>query len=176
MVVPSKEFLADLSRILRRHGPEPWLELADAIADPVAREKTLRLLNELAAIAGGKHEPATRAKRKERRSDYDRAIELIEHLRGREPAKADRLREFLEDYGARRILGTRRDVVAFLETLGVTPPQKQARDKLVRLVVTTLSSLPIQQFDESLAKARSVGKSSYSELFDAITRPRRALS
>ena len=101
--------------------------------------------------------------------------ELIEQMRDQEPSKADRLRKFLEDYNARRILSNRRDVTAFLETLGVTPPQRHTRDRLVRLVVSALASLPMHQLEDLLGRAESLGKSSYSELFDAITRPRRPL-
>ena len=171
----SKEFLADLSRILRRHGPEPWLQLVDALADPRAREKILHLLNELVTIAGRKHEPVIPRERRERRSDSDLATELIEKLRDQEPSKADRLRKFLEDYNARRILSNRRDVTAFLETLGVTPPQRHTRDRLVRLVVSALASLPMHKLEDLLSRAESLGKRSYSDLFDAITRPRSPL-
>jgi hypothetical protein len=169
----SNEFLADLSRILRRYGPEPWHQLADAFADPRAREKVLHLLNELITIADRKHEPAIPRERRELRSNSDLAAELIEQLRVQEPSKADRLRKFLEDYNARRILSNRRDVTTFLETLGVTPPQRHTRDRLVRLVVSALAGLPMHQLEDLLGRAESLGKRSYSELFNAITRSRR---
>lgn len=169
MAVPSDEFLADLSRILRRHGPEPWLHLADAVADPRAREKLLHLLNELVTIAGRRKESAIR---RERRSPSGLATELIERLRHQDPPKADRLRKFLEDYNSRRILTNRRDVTAFLETLGITPPQSHTRDRLVQVVITALAGLPMDQLGDLLGRAEAVGKRSYSELFDAITRPR----
>jgi len=169
----SKEFLVDLSRILRRHGSEPWHQLADALADPKARKKILHLLNELGTVAGRKHEPAIPREPREHRSNSNLATELIEQVRDQDPSKADRLRKFLEDYNARRILSNRRDVTAFLEKLGVTPPQSYTRDKLVRLVIGALADMPIDQLEDILGRAESREKSSYSELFDAITRPRR---
>ena len=169
----SKEFLVDLSRILRRHGSEPWHQLADALADPKAREKILHMLNELGTVAGRKHEPAKPKEPREHRPNNEFATELIEQMRDQEPSKADRLRKFLEDYSARRILSNRRDVTAFLEKLGVTPPQRYTRDKLVRLVIGALADMSIDQLEDLLGRAESRGKSSYSELFDAITRPRR---
>jgi len=169
----SKEFLVDLSRILRRHGSEPWHQLTDALADRKAREKVLHLLSELSTVAGKKHKPAKPKEPRGHRSNSDLASELIEQIRGQEPSKADRLRKFLEDYDARRILSNRRDATAFLEKLGVTPPQRHTRDKLVRLVIGALAGLSIDQLEDLLGRVESRGKSSYSELFDAITRPRR---
>lgn len=171
----SKEFLVDLSRILRRHGSEPWHQLADVFADPKARKKILHLLNELGTVAGRKHEPAIPRELREHRSNSDLALELIKQIRDQEPPKADRLCKFLEDYKARRILSNRRDVIAFLEKLGVTPPQRYTRDRLVRLVIGALADLPIDQLEDLLSRAESLGKSSYSELFDAITRPHKPL-
>ncbi len=95
----SKEFLVDLSRILRRHGSEPWHQLADALADLKARKKILHMLNELGTVASRKHEPAKPKEPREHRPNNEFATELIEQMRDQYGRGQIDLREEMQKQG-----------------------------------------------------------------------------
>lgn len=167
----SREFLADLLRLLRRHGSDPWRQLAVALDDPSEREKILRLFGELANISAEVRPATPRTKLSAGKAlSIDRVLEQID---AQSPAMASQLRQFVQDYRTRTILTKRSDVVLFLDQLGITPPSKESRDRLLRIVLKALIDLPANQLEQALKQAKDIGKASYAELFGAITRPRK---
>lgn len=167
----SREFLTDLLRVLRRHGSEPWRQLAVALNDPIEREKILRLFGELANVSGKVTSATPRMKPRQRKAPSIQSV--LEQIDAQTPARANQLRQFIQDYQARTILTERSDVVLFLDRLGITLRSKESRERLLRVVVKAMIDLPADQLERALKQAREIGKGSYAELFRAITQPRK---
>lgn len=167
----SREFMTDLLRVLRRHGSDPWRQLAIALNNPIEREKIVRLFEELANISAKVTSPTPRTK-----PSAGKAVpinSILEQIDARTPARANQLRKFIQDYQAQTILTKRSDVILFLHRLGLTPRSKESRDRLLRTVMKALIDLPADQLEGALKQAREIGKGSYAELFQAITHPKK---
>ena len=134
------ELLTDIARLLKKHGPEPFEQLAQKFKEGWLVEDLLSILDTSAragrrsrARLGEKQSPAKRK---------DGITELFQHVEKDEPAKANILKRLHHSLVGKTILPTLKDIRHFAEDNGLQPVKATSRDKAILPLLRDLASVP----------------------------------
>lgn len=134
------ELLTDIARLLKKHGPEPFEQLAQKFKEGCLVEDLLSILDTSArtgrlsrARLGEKRPPAKRK---------DGITELFQHVEKDEPEKAIILKQLYHSLVGKMILPTLRDIRHFVEDNGLQPVKATSRDKAILPLLRDLASVP----------------------------------
>lgn len=152
---PSRAFFRDLVGLLRRHGPEPFADLAAALTDPEQREEVVRALRVLATTAeeARRYQRPRATQRSRRKNDLERGRSLLDALRQSDPQKAELLARFYGELRSRVVLPSRTDVLEFCSSLRLEIPSYAQRNKLVLPLLRHLAELPREELQSALDAA-----------------------
>ena len=134
------ELLTDIARLLKKHGPEPFEQLAQKFKEGRLVEDLLSILDTSArtgrrsrARLGEKRSPATRK---------DGITELFQRLEKGDPEKAKVLRQLYHSLIGKTLLPTLRDIRYFADDNGLQPVKATSRDKAILPLLRDLASVP----------------------------------
>jgi hypothetical protein len=133
------DLLADIAKLLRRHGPEAFEALAKSLSSPEWAARLVAILNASAKVArdvgtNGGHQ----AHRRELRSS------LVE-LETNDPARSATLLKVYDALMSKSILPMLRDVHSFALEQGFPPLKASTRPKAVEELLRAMMSIPYEQ-------------------------------
>lgn len=172
----NKKFLKDLVELLRRHGPKPFLDLAEALTNPRWREELIRGLSELAKIAeeAQPHQESSIKQLARKQSEVERAHSLLESLRQSDNEKADLLSQLYDGLNSRILLPSKADVLEYCSFLHFPVSSQSQRNKLLLPVLRYLAGVPLQEVRFALERAVTASEDSgenYRRLANTIMKP-----
>jgi hypothetical protein len=149
------ELLADLARLIRKHGPTTFSDLAALLRDPEKVHELTSILD-VGALAGRN---ATIRKRKSTRQRYESAsgslLHLISETKRADPAKGDLLLKFYEDLSAKRVLPSLRDLRDFAGENHLIGSSADARQKAIGPLIRDMRRLPTEQLRQILGRVET---------------------
>jgi hypothetical protein len=143
------ELLADIAKLLKKHGADSFDGLARRLADPNFAARLATVLSTTARVSRAEAAAGTRAPRsKQPRRDFRSTLEDLERI---EPDKAALLLELHDGLRAKRYLPTIRQIRDFAADIGVQPPSATTRDKAIVPLVKALIPLSVETLRNKLA-------------------------
>ena len=169
-----KAFLMDLAELLRRHGPNPFLLLANRLNDPGTREEIIRAVTDLANIAAQIQQRPSRSSRKPSRDYHAQIRSLIDSLQSSDPESADVISQLYDKISLQEMLPSRNDVLSFCQELGLDVPSGAPKARMLHTALRHLAKVSMNDLREALQLAhnrtRDQGQG-YQRFVDAILRP-----
>lgn len=142
------ELLIDIAKLLRKHGPDAFDDLANKISTP---EFSAQLATVLTAAASSGRSLKSEGKRgshgKGTRRDLTAQLAALAET---EPDKAAMLREFYDGLMAKYLLPTLREVRAFASDNGLPVPTATARPQVAASLLLSLVPLPLTEVQAKL--------------------------
>jgi hypothetical protein len=180
MISPEElDLLADLARILRKHGPEAFTRLAADLSDPefvAEMEKVLAGIVRASSVA--KNHQTSSAGSPIRGTVLRRRLERLADSDARKGALLLRL---LEDMNRKSVLPTAHDVKLFAADIGLPAIRATARRDAMKELFDGLEDVPTDILERRLQQLGDAGHSqarglnAWSEIiFDKNRRARRA--
>jgi hypothetical protein len=143
--------LADIARLIVKHGPQPFEDLAQRLRDG-------RLIDDLAALLDASAQAGRQSKRPlgSKHTGAKALIGINEILRQCEvesPEKAHSLRQLHEKLIAGTLLPTLRDIRHFAEDNGLPTVTAKSRNKAILSLIRAVSSLPLERITSLMVRA-----------------------
>lgn len=136
------DLLADLGKLIRKHGPEAFEDLANHIARPEFTEQLAHVLSTSARVSrtvgAEKEKPTTKKSQEDFRSSLLKAQES-------EPEKAALLLQLYDGLMAKTILPTLKDMNDFALDNDLPELKARARGRAVVPFVKALQSMPLEK-------------------------------
>lgn len=142
-----REFLKDITKLLDKHGSEPFRVLIEYLNDPERISMLKMALIELGTIAQSIEERKDKqklAKKKKHSSAREFEI-LLESLHQTEPDKAAILSKLQKGLQSRDLLPTSNGVRNFCHALGLSVQPKAQRKTLISTLLRQLAELPLEK-------------------------------
>ncbi|MCW3998784.1 MAG: hypothetical protein NWE93_00920 [Candidatus Bathyarchaeota archaeon] len=154
------ELIADLAKLLKKYGPEPFEKLAKRICTPEFTEKLANALLTTAAVG--------RANLANRRP----LTPGLESLKETQPEKYQIIHKFLDEFKERRILSTMKDVQMFAIENNLPEIKGNSRSKVISQLTYALMELQPEQLKRLLDELIKQGQSdsSLSQWSEIITK------
>lgn len=149
-----KKVLSDLSRIVSRYGPEPFMRLAELIRDPQRADELATVLETVAARSNQGEQPT------KSRKGGDVGKTVLDGLKEPDPQKHTAIADFRERLMAGTILRSMNEIRHFAEVhdfeIGNAKSRKSAIPSLLRsiaqwetsAIVALLDSIPEAESDD----------------------------
>lgn len=144
------DLLADIVRLLVKHGPQPFEDLAQRLREG-------RLVNDLAALLDASAQAGRRSKRplglKRTRAEGMIGVnEILKRCEVESPERAHTLRHLHEKLVAGTLLPTLRDIRHFAEDSGLPRVTARSRDKAILPLMRAIVSIPLDRIAALLAR------------------------
>ena len=144
------DLLADIARLLVRHGPEPFEALAQRLREG-------RLLNDLVALLEASSQVGRRSSRPlgskpKGKKDSGGLDEAMKQCEAENPDQARALRQFHEKLISKKLLPTLRDIHHFAEDNGLPVISAKSRDKATLLLVRAMISVPVERMTSLITR------------------------
>lgn len=135
------DLLVDLSKLLKKYGPDIFLSLADKFSNPEIFNSISNILYTTA-----KNKPNVSSKKNEhKRTIRTKTEEFLESTRNLEPDKFNLLLNFFNRFISKTILPNTKDIKAFVVYNKIQIPEIKSRDRTVLNLMEYLSKLPIDK-------------------------------
>lgn len=134
--------LLDLTRLLKKHGPQAFKSLAASLADP---EWSTRLSEILGAVAATAPQQSAARGSIRGRSASER---VSAQLRNAAPARLALLTPMVDKLVAGEALPRLKDVTEFAMTVGLPAPRAKSRGDAIVDVVRALVAMPTDEFEK----------------------------
>jgi len=128
------DLLVDLTKLLKKHGPDTFKSLATTISSP---EMTQQLSSILVQVA-----KTSRKTEQKRRPSIPRSLTALEST---EPEKYQLLINFYNDLVAKKNLTSLRDIQDFATNNGLAEIRTKSRQKAISPLFSSLIKLPNKQ-------------------------------
>lgn len=145
------DLLADLAKLLKKYGTEPFESLAASISSPEMTQHLSVVLTQVAKIA----RTIPKTKRKTRSKERPSVPRSLTALKNAEPEKYQLLMNFYNDLIAKSILPTLRDLQEFAIDCGLPEVRAKSKQKAISPLIGSLIKLPNEQL---IAKIQSLKK------------------
>jgi hypothetical protein len=151
---PELDLLADIVRLLKKFGPEPFERLAEQLSSPEFLER-VRLL--LSAGARACRESETKGFVRAKKDRYEGGFRLaLVELQKTEPEKASLLLKFYDDLSSKSVLPTLKDLRAFALSAGLPPLTESTRPKALVRLVESLQAQPLEELRKILSRIEPI--------------------
>ncbi len=145
------DLLADIVRLLVKHGPQPFEDLAQRLRDG-------RLLNDLVALLDASAQAGRRSKRPlgSKRTAVPGKIginEILKRCETENPEKADALRQVHAELVAGTLLPTLREIRHFAEDSGLPAVTAKSRGKAILPLVRAMVPMSLERITALMARA-----------------------
>ena len=147
------ELMTDLARLLKKHGPEPFEELAREFAREDFIANLLAILG-ASADAGRRLKAKAAAAKKPRPAKTQNGVaELLRRVEANDAEKADLLRRFYQTLSEKAALPTLRDIRHFAEDNGLGPIKATAREKAILPLFKDMATAPCDKVSRMASRA-----------------------
>lgn len=144
------DLLADIVRLLAKHGPEPFEALAQRLREG-------RFLNDLLALLEASSQVGRRSSRLLGSKTKSKRVsggldEILKQCEAENPDKARALRQLHEKLVSKKLLPTLRDIRHFAEDNGLPAISAKARDKAILPLIRAMISVPVERMTSLIAR------------------------
>jgi len=133
------ELLKDLTRLLKKHGPNAFSDLSEFLKSPGGIDELITLLE--ASSTAGRKARVTKASGTRKRAQ-EKLNEILFEIESSEPHKAEVLSVFVREFHAKRVLPALRDVRDFASDNGLGWVAATSREKALLPLVRDLMTRP----------------------------------
>lgn len=163
-MINKKEYdlLIDLSKLLKKFGPEIFLSLSDKFSNP-------EIFNSISTIlyTTAKNKPnVTAIKKKKKKTIGIQIEELLERNKELEPDKYNLLTNFYNRFISKTVLPNIKDIKAFVVNNKIPFPEIKSRDRAALNLIEYLSKLPsdkIKNLTDIKLKPSTINKNEDSD-------------
>lgn len=137
--------LEDLARLLRKHGPGTFSDLAALLRNPAKVDELLTIL-EASSSAGKKakvHKADSAPSR--RKAASETPLQLLSEMKRTDPEKAVLLIKFNDDLSSKRVLPSLRDLRYFASDNQLKGVSADSREKAIGPLIRELSRRTIEE-------------------------------
>lgn len=145
------DLLADIARLLIKHGPESFEALAQRLREG-------KLLNDLVALleasshAGRASSRPLGSKPKGKRDSGGGLDAILKQCEAENPDKARALLQLHEKLVSKQLLPTLRDIHHFAEDNGLPTISAKSRDKAILPLIRAMASVPVERMTSLIAR------------------------
>jgi hypothetical protein len=147
--------LTDIAKLLRKHGPEAFEELARRLSSPEFAGQLVTILSEGARVARQSTAGGGKSRLGKRTSPSDLRMALVE-LAKTDPERSRLLLLLFDNLSAKIFLPKMQDLRAFALHAGLPPLKANARPKALVEVVEALVGLPFVELERLVARLEPV--------------------
>lgn len=147
--------LEDLARLLRKHGPGAFSDLAALLRDPAKVDEITTIL-EASSLAGkrvGLHKADSARSRK--KPAPATLLQMLSELKRTDPEKAALLMSFNDDLLSKRVLPSLRDLRYFASDNQLKRVSADSRDKAIGPLIRELSKRTIEELRAIIGRLRT---------------------
>jgi len=145
------DLLADLAKLLKKHGPDTFESLAESILSPEMTQHLSRVLTQVAKTA----HTVPKTKREAGSKEESRIPRSLITVKNTEPQKYQLLMEFHNDLTAKTVLPSLRDIKEFAVECGLPEIRAKSRQKAINPLINSLLEFPNEQL---IARIQSLKK------------------
>lgn len=151
---PEFELLVEITKLLKKYGPETFENLAGNLSTPEFSERLVSILSTTARTARTVRtkEPESPEQKRATR-DFRSSLVILEKT---EQEKSALLVKFYDDLMAQTVLPTLREIRAFTSDTGLPPVRATSRDKAIVPFLKTLLPLSLDELKSKLSTIRPV--------------------
>lgn len=149
------ELLADIARLLKKYGPEPFEKLAQKFKEGRLVENLLSILE--ASARAGRQSKKSLGKKRSPVKKKDGVTELLQRIEKDDPEKANVLKQLHQSLVGKMILPTLRDIRHFAEDNGLKPIKATGREKAILPLLRELAATPIDRISHMLSSVPHSG-------------------
>lgn len=159
------EFILDLARLLRKHGPGPWRDLLNTIESSDSRKKLVRQLREVERIATTRSsagvnnsEPTASGRRStKKRTPLEVQNEILHQVLEEDQERGAILNAFIESLRKREMFSSKRELRELCGNLNVTVSDKADRSAMITPLLKHLEQIPTESLRTLLQEIRERG-------------------
>ena len=148
------ELLSDLAKLMKKHGPRTFENLAEMVSQPKFSEQLVSVLR-TTAKASTSVLPRTRTEAPMRDFRYS-----LVRLELNEPEKSALLVAFYDGVMAKQLLPTLDQLNTFAAALQIEPFKSTPRDKAVYHLTRRLMELPLEDLEKAISSAPPIDRNS----------------
>lgn len=143
------ELLADIARLLKKYGPEPFEKLAQKLNEGELIENLLSIL-EVSARTGRQSKTSLGKKRSPAKKNG--ITELLQNIEKDDPKKANLLKQFHQSLVGKAILPTLKDIRHFAEDNGLKPIKATGREKAILPLLRDMAEIPVDRISRMVSR------------------------
>lgn len=139
-MINKKEYdlIIDLSKLLKKFGPDTFLSLADKFSNP----EIFNSISNILYITVKNKPNVTAIKKKKKKTIGIQIEELLEKIKELEPDKYNLLTNFYNRFISKSILPNIKEIKAFVVNNKIPIPEIKSRDRAALNLIEYLSKLP----------------------------------
>lgn len=145
------DLLVDISKLLKKHGSEPFETLAKYISSDEISQRLAELLKGAARIERAVTPDKSGEKAKKRKTSLH---DELDALQSSDPRKHELIMKFYNDIQSNAILPTLRELKGFARDLGLPEVRSTSRNKSITPLMMSLLQLPTDDLSKKLGTLR----------------------
>lgn len=139
------ELLVDIARLLKKHGPKAFEDLAHQMKDGQLQETLVSVLD---SSARSGRRLGVKAANKHVTKKNPNEMPFLVKLEQNDPQKAAIIKQIYRQLVAKTILPSLRDIQLFAESNGLRPVTAKSRNQAVSSLLRDMASEPMERLDK----------------------------